>query len=81
VDFRALSPAGPSASLPRSGGGDIPAKPYRVLLVIADQWKEPASTLIAVADRIKEPEIQGLLGIRYLAEHPHSADLRIARPL
>jgi hypothetical protein len=136
-------------------GADILAKPYRVLLVIADQWKDPTSaliadggefqelvtllkswgvpfeivrldrerlearhfmdaggrarygaiiwdaeqtarilkqdygvlaravhdlhiSLIAIANRIREPVIQELLGIRYLADHPHSSDLKIA---
>lgn len=142
---------------PRPLIADSLAKPYRVLLVIADQWKDPTSSLIAeggefqelvtllkswgvpfdivrldrerlssrhfldargqarygavlwdaeqtgpienqdygvlaaavhdlhvsliaLADRIKEPVIQELLGIRYLAEHPHSSDLKIAGP-
>ncbi len=37
-------------------------------------------SLVALADRIKEPVIQGLLGVRYRAFHPHSSDLRIAGP-
>ncbi len=133
---------------------DLAVKPYRVLLVIGDQWKDPQSaliadgaefqdlvtllkswgvpfdiarldrerlslglfldaaggprygavlwdadqtgpilpqdykvldqavrrhriSLIALADRIKEPVIQGLLGVRYRAFHPHSSDLKI----
>ena len=125
-----------------------PAKPYRVLLVISDQWKDPASflvtgggefqtivtlfkswgvpfdilrldqesidpnrftafdgrpkygaivwdasgtlppdcaqylrgavedlhiSLIALGNRIQDPEIQRLLGVRYLSEHMHSS--------
>ena len=134
--------------------GDLQVKPFRVLLVIADQWKDPTSTLvseggefqelvtilkswsipfdivrldqerlslnhfldidrkprygailwdaeqkasllkqdyrvlaqavqdyhiglIALANRIQEPIIQGLLGIRFLDQHPHSSDLKI----
>ncbi|MCX6560352.1 MAG: hypothetical protein NTZ26_07535 [Candidatus Aminicenantes bacterium] len=40
----ALAPAFASRPL---AGADFAVKPYRVLLVIGDQWKDPTSTLIA----------------------------------
>lgn len=144
-----------AGSLVLPAPSDVPFKPYRVLLVIADQWKDPTGTLIAgggefqemvtllkswgvpfdilrldqerlslrrfldlkgaprygaviwdadqtrafleqdygvlakavrdchigliaIGDRIREPVIQELLGVNYLACHPHSSDLRIA---
>ncbi|MDD8025094.1 MAG: hypothetical protein PHI34_01180 [Acidobacteriota bacterium] len=48
--------------------------------VLARAVREHGVSLIALADRIKEPVIQGLLGVRFRAFHPHSADLRVAEP-
>ena len=72
-------PAGP-ATAPSSG---TPTSPEPILKqdygVLARAVRDHRIGLIALADRIKEPVIQGLLGVRFRAVHPHSSDLRIVQ--